>query len=117
MSSVMPQSRMSYEMPFECHIMMYVMGPSGYRHYVIKSEELEEKHSIPLDMHIDACNKTIQFGPQCLIVMRTDEYNVKIHTLYEIPRIPNGNTYDYVQILANTQPDIQEGATYVYFIL
>lgn len=105
-------------MPLECHIMMYVMGPSGYRSYVITSEELEEKHSIPLDMHIDACNKTIQFGPQCLIVMRTDENNLKIHTLYEIPRKPDhGNTYDYVQILANTHPDIQEGATYVYFIL
>ena len=106
---------MSHEMPFECHIMMYIWGPDGFRSYLITPEELEETHSIPLDMHIDARDKTIQFGPQCLIVMHADENNVKIHTLYEIPKIPNGNTYDYVKILANTHPDIKEAATYVYF--
>jgi hypothetical protein len=63
------------------------------------------------------CNKTIQFGAHCLIVVHTDENNSKIHTLYEMPKLPSEQTHDYINMWLRQNPDVKGVSIYAYFIL
>jgi hypothetical protein len=91
-----------------CHIIKYDCRYS----YSITRGELD---AIPPDMHIYVCNKTKQFGTHCLIVVHTDENNSKIHTLYEMPKLPSEQTRDYMNILIARNPDLRGATIYAYF--
>jgi hypothetical protein len=90
-----------------CHILKYEQLSS----YSITRGELS---AIPLDIHTYVCDKTIQFGAHCLIVVHTDESNSKIHTLYEMP-ILSDQTRDYINMLVKNHPDLRGATIYAYF--
>ena len=92
-----------------CHIIKYECLSS----YSITHGELND---IPLDMHTCACNKTKQFGAHCLIVVRTDSNNSRIHTLYEMPKLPSEQTRDYMNMLVSRYSDLKGATIYAYFI-
>lgn len=92
-----------------CHIIKYKL----LSNYSITHDELND---IPLDMHTRACNKTKQFGAHCLIVVRADINNTRIHTLYEMPKLPSEQARDYMNMLVSRNPDLKEATIYAYFI-
>jgi hypothetical protein len=98
-----------------CHILKYIekddRGTMKYYPYSITYRELD---AIPPDMHTYVCNKTIQFGAHCLIVVHTDENNSKIHTLYEMPTISD-QTNDYINMWSRQNPDVKGVTIYAYF--
>jgi hypothetical protein len=77
---------------------------------------LDEMTEIPQDMHKKICDKTIRNGAHCLILVYNGENDSKIHILYKMPKIKDGQTRDYINILYKNHPDVKEHIIYAYFI-
>ena len=86
---------------------------NGFSSWSITLDEMTE---IPQDMHKKVCDKTIRDGAHCLILVHNGENDSKIHTLYKMPKIPRGQTRDYVNVLFKKYPDVKEHIIYAYFI-
>lgn len=86
---------------------------NGFSSWSITLDEMTE---IPQDMHKKVCDKTIRNGAHCLILVQNGENDSKIHTLYKMPKIPRGQTRDYVNVLFKKYPDVKEHIIYAYFI-